>query len=261
VELTRNFGQHAALLCGIRMACHAVTVTLDDDLQHPPEHIPRLLAALAVGHDVVYGAPETLPHSPLRNLFSRSTKWMLGRAMGVSRLVDIGAYRAFRTEVREAFDDFRGPNPMVDVLLSWGTTRFGSIRVAHEPRPVGQSGYSLRKLFDFALLLITGFTTGPLRLASWVGFGFTLFGVVVFVYAIVRGLVLGSVPGFPFLASIISLFSGAQLFAIGIIGEYLARIFHRTTDRPTYVQRHASRSAAPSYAGRSHLQARLASSA
>jgi hypothetical protein len=85
------------------------------------------------------------------------------------------------------------------------------------------------------MLILTGFSTAPLRLASYVGFGFTLFGILVFAYVIIRYFIAGSIPGFPFLASCISIFSGAQLFALGIMGEYLARMFVRSMDRPVYV--------------------------
>jgi undecaprenyl-phosphate 4-deoxy-4-formamido-L-arabinose transferase len=210
---------------------------MDDDLQHRPEDIPALLRELEKGYDVVYGSPAKLPHSGLRNVLSRTTKVILGRAMGVKSIVNLGAFRAFRTSVRRGFKDFRSPNPMIDILLSWGTAKFTSINVDHEPRRVGVSNYTFMKLFNQAMLMITGFTTAPLRLASLVGFAFTVFGIGVFVWVVVRYVLYGSVPGFPFLASLISIFSGAQLFTIGIMGEYLARMFNRSMDRPVYAVR------------------------
>jgi undecaprenyl-phosphate 4-deoxy-4-formamido-L-arabinose transferase len=197
---------------------------------------------LTEGYDVVYGPPEKMPHSIARNILSRSTKWILERSMGVSGVVDINAFRVFRTTLRRAFENFHGPNPMIDILLSWGTSRFASVRVPHEPRRLGQSGYTFSKLFNQTMLLITGFSTGPLRFASLLGFAFTLFGVGIFLYVVVTFLWYGSLPGFPFLASIITLFSGAQLFALGILGEYLARMFNRTMERPGYVVRKAAAS-------------------
>jgi len=103
---------------------------------------------------------------------------------------------------------------------------------------VGASNYTFRKLMTHALNMMTGFSTLPLQLASWIGFGFTFFGLIVLAYVIGRYLIQGgSVPGFPFLASIVAVFSGAQLFALGIIGEYLARMHFRMMDRPPYVIR------------------------
>lgn len=236
LDLMRNFGQHNAILAGVRQARHPITITMDDDLQHPPEEIPKLLAALGGGADVVYGTPKAMQHGFLRNLASRVTKAALARAMRVETVVDINAFRAFRTQLRDAFAAYESPHVVFDVLLSWGTTRFVAVPVDHQPRTIGRSNYTLRKLFEQALLIMTGFSTAPLRLASSIGFFLTLFGLVVFAWVLIRYFMEGgSVPGFPFLASIIAIFSGAQMFAIGIIGEYLARMFHRSLERPVYV--------------------------
>lgn len=238
INLMRNYGQHNALLCGIRAARHAVVVTIDDDLQNPPEEIPRLLDKLAEGYDVVYGTPQREQHGLFRDWASRITKIALQGAMGAETARHVSAFRAFRTQVRDGFSHYQGPFVSIDVLLTWGASRFTAIQVRHEPRRVGVSNYTLRKLMTHALNMMTGFTTLPLQLASWIGFGFTLFGLLVLAYVIGRYLIQGgSVPGFPFLASIIAVFSGAQLFALGIIGEYLARIHFRMMDRPAYVVR------------------------
>lgn len=237
INLMRNFGQHNALLAGIRAARYPILVTMDDDLQHPPEEIHRLLDKLDEGYDVVYGVPKHLPHSPWRNLTSWLLKRLMSSAVGVKEARKLSAFRAFRTELREAFARYQSPTVFLDVLLSWGTTRFGSVKVRHDPRKVGRSTYTLRKLLRLALMLLTGFSTGPLRLASFVGFSFTCFGIGVLAYVMVRVVVQGSIPGFPFLASIIAIFSGAQLFALGIIGEYVAVAHNRLMERPVYVVR------------------------
>lgn len=236
VNLMRNFGQHNALLAGIRLARYSVTVTMDDDLQHPPEEIPLLLRRLDEGFDVVYGTPTSFHHGVFRNFFSRFAKIAMSRAMRMDTLVDLSAFRAFRTELRQAFDTYSSPQVLLDVLLSWGTTAFSSVAVSHEARRFGRSNYTPRKLFNHAMLILTGFSTAPLRFASSLGFVFTLFGIGVLVYVVGRYLITGgSVPGFPFLASVIAIFSGAQLFALGILGEYLARVFSRTIEQPVYV--------------------------
>lgn len=234
-NMMRNYGQHNATLCGIRAADYDVIVTMDDDLQHPPEEIHKLLAVLDEDHDVVYGIPNKLPHSWWRNWFSVLTKRVMSYVMGVKTVRNFSAFRAFRTRLRQAFEGYQNPNVLIDVLLSWGTARFTTVTVNEMPRAAGQSNYSFNKLFQYTMVVLTGFSTVPLRFASMLGFLFTIVGVVVFLYVLAVYLLLGSVPGFPFLASIISLFSGTQLFALGIIGEYLARIFDRSMDRPPYV--------------------------
>lgn len=231
--MMRNYGQHNATLCGVRLARYEVTVTMDQDLQHLPEDIHLLLAKLEEGYDVVYGAPKKLPQGFLRNLMTASIKQILARVIGLPSVRDVSAFRAFRTNLRDAFVNFQGPSLILDVLLSWGTTRFTSVQVniAHAEK----TSYDFRMLVRTAMLILIGYSTMPLRFASWVGFVMTIFGLGVFIYVLVVYLTAGSLPGFPFLASIIALFSGAQLFALGIFGEYLARMFDRSMDRPTYV--------------------------
>ena len=235
-RMSRNYGQHNALLCGIREARGETIVTLDDDLQHPPEEIPKLVAKLDEGYDVVYGPPEREQHGLLRDLASQITKLALEGAMGAANARQVSALRAFRTRLRDAFAEYRSPTVNIDVLLTWATISFSAVRVRHEARKYGQSGYTPRKLVRHALNMMTGFSTRPLQLASLMGFGFALFGLAILAYVLVRWLLQGSaVPGFAFLASIIAIFSGAQLMASGIIGEYLARMHMRTMERPPYV--------------------------
>jgi glycosyltransferase involved in cell wall biosynthesis len=236
ILMSRNYGQHNALLCGIRAARFDVTVTLDDDLQNPPEEIHRLVDLLGEGSDVVYGTPLNERHGFLRNQASQITKLALQSAMGADTARNVSAFRAFRTRLRDAFAAYRGPYVSIDVLLTWGTTRFAHVLVEHQPRRIGESNYTLRKLTSHAFNMMTGFSTLPLQVASMVGFVFTLFGLLILAFVLFNFLVNGSaVPGFAFLASIVSIFSGAQLFALGIIGEYLARMHFRTMDRPTYL--------------------------
>ena len=234
----RNYGQHNALLAGIRAAQHEVIVTLDDDLQNPPEEIPKLLDKLAEGFDVVYGTPQHQRHGLWRDLASAITKLTLQGAMGAETARNVSAFRAFRIQVREAFYSYQDSHVSIDVLLTWGTTRFAAVSVRHDPRQVGASNYTFRKLVTHSLNMMTGFSTAPLQVASLIGFVFALFGLIVLIYVLGRYLIQGgSVPGFPFLASVIAIFSGAQLFALGIIGEYLARMHFRMINRPTYVVR------------------------
>lgn len=242
INLMRNYGQHNALLCGIRAAGFEVVITMDDDLQHPPTEIPRLLRKLSEGYDVVYGTPQQKQHNFWRRLGATAIRLALRTVMGIEAARNVSAFRALRTDLRRAFTDYRSPYISIDVLLSWATTRFTSVRVVHHPRRVGVSNYSFRRLMIEAINMATGFGTRPLQMASWIGFLFTVFGLAVLLYVVGRFLVEGgSVPGFPFLASIIAIFSGAQLFALGIIGEYLSRMHFRMMDRPNYTVREVLR--------------------
>jgi glycosyltransferase involved in cell wall biosynthesis len=241
ISLMRNYGQHNALLCGIRSAQYDVIVTMDDDLQHDPAQIAVLLAKLDEGYDVVYGTPQNEQHGLWRDLASQVTKLALQSSMGVDIATKVSAFRVFRTVLRAAFQDYSSPSVTIDVLLTWATTRFAAVSVPHRERKYGTSNYTFRKLVRHALNMITGFSILPLRFASLLGFVLSGFGVIVLIYVLGRYLLQGSpVPGFPFLASIIAIFSGAQLFALGIIGEYLARIHFRTMNRPVYVVREST---------------------
>jgi glycosyltransferase involved in cell wall biosynthesis len=238
INLMRNYGQHNALLCGIREAQCGVIVTMDDDLQHPPEEIPKLLEVLAQGNDAVYGRPAQEQHGLLRDLASLTTKLALQNVMGAEIARQVSAFRAFRAEVVNAFRHYEGSFVSIDVLLTWGTRKFAVTPVQHQARAQGTSGYTFRRLVTHAMNMMTGFSTVPLQIASLIGFLFTLFGIGVLIYVVMRYVMLGApVPGFPFLASIIALFSGAQLFALGIIGEYLARMHFRSMQKPPYVVR------------------------
>ncbi|WP_082608059.1 glycosyltransferase family 2 protein [Acidovorax sp. Root219] len=235
IKLARNYGQHNALLCGIRAATGEIIITMDDDLQNPPEEIHKLLAKIREGYDVVYGTPEEENHGFLRNAASRITKIALQSAMGVASASKVSAFRAFKRKLCAAFDAYRSPTVNIEVLLSWATTSFSSVSVRQDKRISGESGYTLRKLMAHAINMMTGFSTLPLRVASMIGLVFACGGGVVLAYVIARYLISGSaVPGFSFLASIVSIFSGVQLFALGIIGEYLSRMHFRMMERPPY---------------------------
>ncbi len=234
INLMRNYGQHNALLCGIRSAHYEVIVTIDDDLQHPPEEIPKLIDKINEGYDVVYGTPIKQQHGLWRDLASLITKMSLKATIGVETARMVSAFRAFRIQVREAFKEYRGSYVSLDVLLTWGTTRFTAVSIHHNNREEGASNYTFWKLLNHALNLMTGFSSIPLQLASLLGFMFTIFGFLILLYVVFNYVIHGgSVPGFSFLACTIAIFSGVQLLVLGIFGEYLARVHFRSMDRPS----------------------------
>jgi undecaprenyl-phosphate 4-deoxy-4-formamido-L-arabinose transferase len=237
VRLARNFGQHNALLCGVREATGDAVVTMDDDLQHPPEEIEKLLAKLLEGFDVVYGAPIDNQQASWRRIPSLLPKYIQAKVLGVPNANDISPFRAFWTHLRTAFEGYDGSSPILDVLLSWGGRRFGRVSVAHMRRKVGRSNYNVWKLYQTAWLMITEFTLLPLRIVMLLGILGSIAGLIIFGYTLITYLFRGSLPGFPFLASTIALFSSAQLLALGTLGEYLARVHLRLSGRPPYVKK------------------------
>jgi len=238
IDLFRNFGQHNALLAGIRAARHDVIVTMDDDLQHSPEQIPTLLEAMSEDVDLVYGTSPEDEHNAFRNITSRVAKAAMGFTIGGRMARDSGAFRAFRTSLRDGFDLVNDSYISIDVLLSWVTTRYRAVATPMQQREAGKSNYTVRKLLRHTLNMVTGYSSRPLRMVSWLGFGFALFGTFALGYVLVRYITTDTeVPGFAFLASLISILAGAQLFGLGIIGEYLGRMHFRSMQRPAYVVR------------------------
>jgi glycosyltransferase involved in cell wall biosynthesis len=235
IRLGRNFGQHNALIAGIHSARHAVIVTMDDDLQNPPEEVPRLLAALGPSVDVVYGVSSNVAQTAWRRFVSSLARRIISR-LGAVNVTQMSSFRVIRRDLRESFPEDLGPSVSLDAMLSWVTERFETIEVEHVDRQDGKSNYSASRLVRFALDVTTGYSAVPLQIALTLGLATAAFGVAVLAYVLIRFAVSGtSVAGFPFLASIIAIFSGVQLLTLGVIGEYLARMHFRIMRKPTYV--------------------------
>jgi undecaprenyl-phosphate 4-deoxy-4-formamido-L-arabinose transferase len=238
LRLARNYGQHNALIAGVRSARYEVVVTMDDDLQHPADQVPLLLQALTDDVDLVYGVPKDEEHGVVRSFASRMVKAAMASTLSVQNAKSISAFRAFRTFLRDGFDGLDGPHASVDVALSWSTTRIAQTTVRMEDRAEGRSNYTTWMLMKHALTLITGYSTEPLRLVGYLGFicavfGVGLFGVIIYKYAVGAT----TVAGFTTIASMVALFSGAQMLALAVLGEYVGRLHSGSMGRPTYVIR------------------------
>ena len=238
INLMKNYGQHGALLAGILASRGRLIVTLDDDLQTPPEEIPRLMDELNKGFDLVYGIREREQHGIFRNACSVGIKWTLSRLLGVEAARAMTSCRIFRSELRRAFEGRVGPHVFLDALLCWGTSRIGSVIVVHRRREGGNSGYSIGRLVAHTVGMVISFSHVPLQIAGYIGLVATLLGVVLLAYVLGAFLLGGRVvPGFTFLAATLILFSGVQLFVLGVMGEYLARMHQRLMGAPAYVIR------------------------
>ena len=238
IRFMRNFGQHNALIAGTRDAQYEVVVTMDDDLQHPPDQVLLLVDAMEPDVDLVYGFAAEEEHGPLRSLASRVVKLALASTLRNEAAKYVSAFRAFRLVLRDSFATNSDPGLTLDVLLSWSTARVKAVPVRMRPRKYGRSNYSVRLLLRHALNMITGYSTLPLRVVTYMGVVFSLFGWAVLVFVVLHYFVYGvAVPGFTFVASLVAVFSGAQMFALGIVGEYLGRIHFRSMRQPQYVVR------------------------
>lgn len=238
ITLARNFGQHPAILAGLGACTGEVIVTMDDDLQHRPEQIPALVAGLAPDVDLVYGRAIDEEHRFFRNVTSRVAKWTVSAAAGSSVAKNVSGFRAFRSWLVPTLQTQNGPFVSLDVVLSWATQRIRPVSIVMDQRRYGASNYTLSRLIRHALTMLFGFSTVPLRIVSWLGLMIGLLGGLLFAFVVIRYAFAGnSVPGFAFLASTVAMFSGAQLLALGVIAEYIARLYAGANGRPAFVTR------------------------
>ncbi|MBM6405957.1 glycosyltransferase [Phycicoccus sp. CSK15P-2] len=238
IELRRNYGQHNALIAGVAQARYGVTVTMDDDLQHRPDQLGTLLAPLDDPRvDLVYGVPVEEEHGAVRSLASRTVKSALAVA-GVPNARDVSAFRAFRTDLREAFAHVTDPFVSLDVVLSWATTGVRRAQVRMDRRVDGESGYTVRRLLGHAANMVTGYSVLPLRLVTWLGLAVSTLGLVALASVLVMywtGRI--QVAGFTTVVAMLSILSGTLMLSLGVVGEYLGRLHVRSMQRPAYVIR------------------------
>jgi len=235
ITLNKNYGQHNAILCGIRQSQGALILTLDDDLQHPPSEIPLMLKEINKNYDLVYGVPKIERHGLIRNFMSNLIKIFLKYFFGAKFARNISAFCIFRSILKESFKDYNGPNVNIDSLLSMSTQNISSLNVLHNTRKKGRSGYNIIKLINYGTNMITSFSILPLRVASLLGILFSILGIVLLFIVILDFIFnINQSPGFTFLASLITIFSGVQLFSLGVIGEYLGKLYLKNMGYPSY---------------------------
>ena len=213
-------------------------MTLDDDLQHPPEAIPKLLAALEPGVDLVYGTPVRQQHSWWRNLAAVSYKSVLRHTSGWRAASRVTDFRAFRTNLRDSFAEYAAPGAAFDALLAWTTSAIAYVDVEHAPRRVGRSNYRVGMLMEYAATMATTYSVRPLRLVMTGGVLTTLVGFVLTIVVLVKEIVSDNhVPGLALVLAVVIFLAGLQLAAIGVVGEYVARAHQRLLAKPTYLVR------------------------
>ncbi len=176
INLSRNFGQHNALMAGFSYADGKYIVTLDDDLQNPPEEIYKLFQEIKKGYDVVYGVTENKQHSTFRNLGSEIVQWVYQKTFNVKNR--ISSYRIIRREIVKQILSYEKSFTFIDGVITWFTRNIGNVVIKHHKREFGKSGYSLKKLFVLSMNMITNFSIVPLQLATFTGFIFSIMGLV-----------------------------------------------------------------------------------
>jgi undecaprenyl-phosphate 4-deoxy-4-formamido-L-arabinose transferase len=240
VQLMRNYGQHNALMCGFRQARGNYIITMDDDLQHPPEEIPKLLAAIKQSDlDLVYGGYDRKQHRVTKNVAS----WVVNRfyRFVFQSPVTVTAFRILRSELLQTILPYSLNFTFVDGLLAWNTRRIGEVTVAHHPRATGRSGYRFGKLMTLALNLFTNFSLVPLQLVSLSGVGAAIAGLVLGFYYFYQHMAASiTVPGYASTIVSILVLGGLQLLGLGIMGEYVGRLHLNVNRKPQYSIRQVS---------------------
>ena len=235
--LGRNIGQRNALLAWNQVAQTPTIIAIEDGLQDPPEEIASIGWLLRSSeYEAVYGFRDRVEQSFFGRIKGRLTRWTLEKGMGISPASSVSSFHIFRTEIQGSFAHDLGTNVPVDALLSWGTSRFGSVTVKHDQLKEGKSNYTLGKLRRFAIDTTTGHSTVPLQVAFILDLATAGFGLCGLIYVTVKPLLAGkSLPGYPFLGSTSVVFSVVQLTTSGGMSGYLARMHFRIMRKPIYV--------------------------
>ncbi|HSF42650.1 MAG TPA: glycosyltransferase family 2 protein [Thermoanaerobaculia bacterium] len=236
VQLTRNFGQQPATLCGLSVARGGVVITLDDDLQHSPEDIPKLLAA--ADRDIVIGQLTKSRHSPLRRLASRAKGLFDRLLIGKPEDIQLSSFRLLNRTVVDGILQIRTPHPFLPALMFHVSKDVAGVPVGHGRRREGQSGYTFLKLLRLFSNLLINNSSLVLRLVGWVGILFSILSFFLAGAVVYRKLVHAiSVQGWASLFAALLLIGGLLLFSVGVMGEYLIRIIEASEARPTYFVR------------------------
>ena len=240
LSLSRNFGEHNAVMAGLARARGAYAITMDDDLQNPPGEVKRLFEHARDGnYDAVYTYYAEKQHAAWRNLGSRFTNWCADRLIDKPPGLYLSSFRCISAFVRERITaSYEGPYPYVDGLVFQVTQNVGRLQVEHLPRIEGRSNYTLRRLVRLWLSMFLNFSVMPLRLATLFGLGFGALGALAAVIVVVEAIISDKPPqGWASLMVAVLVLAGVQLVVVGLIGEYLGRMFLAVNRKPQYLVR------------------------
>jgi glycosyltransferase involved in cell wall biosynthesis len=246
IEHARNYGEHNAVMTGLRHTQGDFVVTMDDDLQNPPEEVQRLYEDIRDrGLDVVYTFYETKHHAGWRNLGSAAHNKMADLLLDKPKGLYLSSFRCMTGFVAREVARNDGPFPYVDGLILQTTQQLGRLQVHHLPRAEGKSNYTLPRLLRLWLSMALNFSVIPLRAATLFGAAMCLAGFAGLIWVVLEALLSTTPSGWSSTLSVILLLSGTQLLMLGVIGEYLGRMFLTINRRPQSVIRRMTRSGGP----------------
>ena len=242
VDLARNFGEHNAVMAGLREASGTHIITMDDDLQNPPSEVLRLLHhAQKTGKDVIYTHYAKKQHAAWRNIGSRFANWCADKVLDKPKGLYLSSFRCISDFAARQVTQYRGPFPYVDGLILQATQNIGTLQVEHLPRVAGRSNYTLSRLLRLWTSMFVNFSVMPLRIATFTGFAMSGLGLCGAVWALGTAIFEGTPPGWASLTVATMLLLGVQLIMLGIIGEYLGRLYLTVNRKPQSVVRSVTR--------------------
>jgi glycosyltransferase involved in cell wall biosynthesis len=233
VNLARNFGEHNAVMAGLREARGAWVITMDDDLQNPPSEVVHLLEyARASGKEAIYTWYGSKEHAAWRNLGSRFTNSVARFVLDKPQGLYLSSFRCLSAFVVEHVTRYAGPFPYIDGLVLQVTQSIDRMEVRHLPRAEGRSNYTLRRLVRLWLNMFVNFSVMPLRLSTLTGFAISVFGAIASVLVFIEAMYYSTPPGWGSIMAAVLLLSGVQLIILGIVGEYLGRLYLTINGKP-----------------------------
>jgi glycosyltransferase involved in cell wall biosynthesis len=245
VNLSRNYGEHNAVMAGLSHIRGAHVICMDDDLQNPPEEVVRLWQHTRDNDfDVVYTYYAEKKHEAWRNLGSRFTNWCADHLLDKPKGLYLSSFRCMSAFLARKVVEHTGPFPYVDGLIMQITQKIGRLQVSHLPRAEGRSNYTLPRLLRLFMSMFLNFSVIPLRVGTLVGVAMAALGVVGFIVVLIEALLSSATPqGWASLMAAVLLLAGVQLIMLGLVGEYLGRMFLTINQRPQFVVRDVVRSA------------------
>ena len=234
---TKNFGQHAALMAGYRKVTGDIVVSLDDDGQNPPQEMFKLIDALNEKTDLVYAKYIQKKRSLFRNFGSKVNDWMVQWLLNKPKELYLASYYAAKRFIIDEMVKCENPFPYIDGLALRSTSEYINVDIVHKERAAGNSGYSFAKLMGLWMNGLTSFSVKPLRIATFSGFCISLFGLVLAMIIIIQKLILKDAvsAGWPSIMTVVLILDGAIMIMLGLVGEYVGRIYVTMNKSPQYV--------------------------
>lgn len=235
VDLLKNYGQHTAVFAGLRLTSGDYVITLDDDLQNPPEEILSILDKAEEGYDVVFGQFRRKRHPLYRRLGTRVVDWIIRRVFGKPKSLVLTSFSCMRREVVDRMCEYQGSYPYIQGLALLHSRSTANTMVEHHPRVLGSSGYNPRKIFELVFRILFNYSSFPLRFVSALGLLGTGVAFSMTAFVLIQALVAGTpVPGWASVAVMLSFFNGITLLIISILGEYVIRLLDQSSQAASY---------------------------